>query len=436
MKTKSPRILILLIIAGFIPLASSGSTLAADAGTNTPKSEKDTAHSSTKKPPIHLSPQATAGPKPAPIKPPTPEEIDAAIHRGVKFLLADQRPDGSWGSPENTKGLNIYAPPPGSHDAFKSAVTSLVVMSLIKAEPQLKDPERAEVNKAIDRGAKWLDDHLSKLRRATPDAIYNVWGHAYSIQALVALHGRAAENPERQSALKAEVAAQVDLLARYSFVGGGWSYYDMLTGSQTPGDSGFSFCTATCLLAIRDAKSIGVEFPERLTKKAIASILRQQKPDFSYAYGEYLRFLPMHEINRPGGSLGRSQVCNLCLRLYGDERVTDDVIKTWLDRLIARNGWLSVGRKKPVPHESFFFVAGYFYYYGHWYAAQCIDELPEAERPHFQDHLAHILLPLQERDGSWWDYPFYNYHQQYGTAMAIMSLLRCQKGPTTVVHNS
>ncbi len=86
-----------------------------------------------------------------------------------------------------------------------------------------------------------------------------------------------------------------------------------------------------------------------------------------------------------------------------------------------------MGRKRPVPHESFFAVAGYFYYYGHWYAAQCIEQLPTDERPYFQDHLAHILLPLQERDGSWWDYPFYNYHQQYGTAMAVMSLLKCQK---------
>ena len=56
-----------------------------------------------------------------------------------------------------------------------------------------------------------------------------------------------------------------------------------------------------------------------------------------------------------------------------------------------------------------------------------IKELPSEERPYFQEHLAHILLPLQERDGSWWDYPFYNYHQQYGTAMAVMSLLKCQK---------
>lgn len=375
---------------------------------------------------IRISPLATQGPKPADITPPKAEEIQRAIDRGIAFLLADQRPDGSWGSPERTKGLNIYAPPPGAHDAFRTAVTSLVLMALIEAELRTAADQRADLTKAIDRGAGWLAERLGRLRRATPDAIYNVWGHAYSLQALVALHRRAAADPAAQQKWKDLAAAQAELLERYSFVGGGWSYYDFLTGSQTPGDAAFSFTTATALIALREARSIGVEFPERLTKKAIASIRRQQKPDFSYAYGEYLRMMPMYDINRPGGSLGRSQACNLALRLYDDPRITDEVLKTWLDRLFARNGWLSIGRKRPIPHESFFAVAGYFYYYGHWYAAQCIEQLPEAERPYFQAHLAHILLPKQEKDGSWWDYPFYNYHQQYGTAMAVMTLQKCQ----------
>jgi hypothetical protein len=376
---------------------------------------------------VSISPLALEAPKPAPITPPKPEELTNAIERGVKFLLSEQRPDGSWGSAEKTKGLNIYAPPPGAHDAFRCAVTSLAIMALIEAQPRLAESQRGDIDKAIDRGAAWLDDHLAQLRRATPDALYNVWGHAYSLQCLAVLHKRAGGNPERQAKLKELAQAQADMLARYSFVGGGWSYYDFLAGTQTPSDAAFSFTTATALIALKHAAAIGVTFPERLTTKAIASIHRQQKPDFSYAYGEYLRMVPMHPINRPGGSLGRSQACNLALRMYGDKRVTNDVLKAWLDRLFARNGWLSLGRKKPIPHESFFFVAGYFYYYGHWYAALCIDELPAAERPYFQDHLAHLILPLQERDGSWWDYPFYNYHQQYGTAMAVMTLARCQK---------
>jgi hypothetical protein len=397
---------------------------AATTDTTTDKKPTDTTPT-TKKP--HLSPLATEGPKPKPITPPKPEEITSSIDRGIKFLLADQRPDGSWGSPEHTKSMNIYAPPPGAHDAFQTAVTSLVIMALIEAEPKQPEKDRPAINKAIDHGAEWLDNHIAKLRRATGDALYNVWGHSYSIQAFVALHGRAKGDPKRQAHLKDLAQSQADMLARYSFVGGGWAYYDFLTQSETPGDAAFSFTTATALIALKQAESIGVTFPERLTKKAIASLLRQQNPDFSYDYGEYLRMRPMLAINRPGGSLGRSQACNLALRMYGDERITDDVVKTWLDRLYARNGWLSMGRKKPIPHESFFMVAGYFYYYGHWHAALCIDLLPVAERPHFQDHLAHILLPLQEKDGSWWDFPLYDYHQQYGTAMAIMTLLRCEK---------
>ena len=33
-------------------------------------------------------------------------DVRSAIDRGVSFLLADQNPDGSWGTPERTKNLN------------------------------------------------------------------------------------------------------------------------------------------------------------------------------------------------------------------------------------------------------------------------------------------------------------------------------------------
>jgi hypothetical protein len=38
------------------------------------------------------------------------------------------------------------------------------------------------------------------------------------------------------------------------------------------------------------------------------------------------------------GSLERSQACNLALKLWGDPRITEGVLKEWLDRLITRNG--------------------------------------------------------------------------------------------------
>ena len=385
------------------------------------------AFSETTAPVVKLSPLATQGPKPVAIEPPSAAELASSIERGIEFLLADQRPDGEWGSAEQTKGLNIYAPIPGAHQAFKSAVTSLVLMALVEAEPTLSGELREKVGLVIERGETWLIEHVGNVRRATPDAIYNVWAHAYGLQALVTLYERAEGDEAKQKQLRALAEGEIEKLNRYAAVNGGWGYYDFDYGTKVPGGSPTSFTTATALIALHEAKGIGLEVPQKMVDKAIASIHRQQKSDFSYAYGEYLRMMPMMGINRPGGSLGRSQACNLALRLFGDQRVTDEVLSTWLNRLFARNGWLSIGRKRPVPHESHFAVAGYFYYYGHLYAAMCIEQLPESERAYFQDHLASIMLPLQERDGSWWDYPFYNYHQQYGTAMAVMTLLRCQR---------
>jgi hypothetical protein len=54
--------------------------------------------------------------------------------------------------------------------------------------------------------------------------------------------------------------------------------------------------------------------------------------------------------------------------------------------------------------------------------------LPAADRPQYQQHLARTLLNVQEKDGSWWDYPLYDYHQPYGTAFALLSLKQCRKG--------
>ncbi|MCA9236623.1 MAG: hypothetical protein KDA44_14200 [Planctomycetales bacterium] len=380
-------------------------------------------------------PLALEGPDPAPITPPTRAEIDDALLRGLAFLIDTQNPDGSWGSARKTKALNIYAPVPGSHHAFRMGVTSLAIVGICETLANLGDDElpaeqRQAAETAVDRAQDWLLKNASHLRRAETDALYNVWGHSYSLHAACRLYARAAGNEELQKQLVEMAKAQAEKLQRYEFLNGGWSYYDFDGRTQRPSSSPFSFTTATVLVALKDVQQLGVDFPQELIDKATASLLRQRYPDFSFAYGEYLRMMPRYDINRPAGSLGRSQACNLALRLWGDEHETDAVLKNWLDRLYARNGWLSIGRKYPVPHESHFGVAGYFYYYGHFYAAMCIDQLPAAERPHFQQHLAHILLPLQEKDGSWWDYPLYNYHQTWGTAMAMSSLVRCLPAKT------
>jgi hypothetical protein len=366
---------------------------------------------------------AETGPRPAAVEPVAAAELEAAIGRGLDFLVACQREDGSWGSADNTKGgIDIYAPPPGGHHAFRAGVTALCVSALIESG---RDDEAT--GKAIARGEAWLLERLPKLRRATPDALYNVWGHAYGIESLALLHRRRAGDEAAQARLRECVAGQVELLDRYETVDGGWGYYDFAVGAKKPAGSPNSFTTATVLLALADARDLGVDVPQKLFDRGLASVRRQMKPDRSYLYGEYLKYVPQHPVNLPGGSLGRSQACNALLRRLGEPDVTDAATVAWLERLFARNGWLGLGRKKPIPHESWFAVAGYFFFYGHFYAAECIESLPAGLRPPLQDQLARAILPLQEPNGCWWDYPFYDYHTQYGTAFAVRTLVRCRK---------
>ncbi len=348
------------------------------------------------------------------------EDIDAAIARGRAFLVAGQNSDGSFGSAGRTKDLNIMAGV-GSHLGFRAATTALAVQGLIE-----EDDDSPAVAAAIDRGERWLLERLADVRRDDPMLIYNVWAHAYGIQALVAMHGRRPDDAGRRGRIEELIRGQQERLAKYESAQGGWGYYDFTAGTQRPASSSTSFVNAAVLVALADARAIGVAPPESLVRRAIAATEEQRLPDFSYLYGSYLRWEPRLGINRPGGSLGRSQACNLALRLWGDERVTDAVLEEWLDRLIARNGWLELGRKRPIPHESFFQVAGYFYFFGHYYAARVLDVLPPDVADGYRGNLARIILDVQDADGSWWDYPLYDYHQPYGTGYALMTLHRCR----------
>jgi len=359
-------------------------------------------------------------PKPGPAPKIDPAKLKASIAKGIDFLLARQNRNGSWGSPRNTKGMNIYAPVPSAHHAFRTAITGLCVSALIEAG------DKVRTIKAIERGEAYLAENLPKVKRSAPRALYNNWAHAYGLRALVRMYNRLPDDKIRRQQILKLAAGQIDLLTRFESLGGGWGYYEFTYHTQKPFAGTTSFTTATVLIALMEARQIGVDVPKSLIDRSKAAIELQRNPNFTYTYSRSWTKRRAGVINLPPGSLGRSQVCNLALRMAGDSRITNDLLKIWLDRICARNGWLSRARKFPRPHESWYAVAGYFYYYGHFYAAGCIEQLPAADRKFHQAHLAGILMKLQETDGSWWDFPLYDYHQQYGTAMAIMSLHRCR----------
>ena len=79
--------------------------------------------------------------------------------------------------------------------------------------------------------------------------------------------------------------------------------------------------------------------------------------------------------------------------------------------------------RRPIPHEAWYNISGYFYLFGFYYASLVLDEkLPDDEKRRLYPHLANGVLYCRQPDGSFWDYPLYDYHYHYGSAFALLAL--------------
>lgn len=392
------------------------------------------------------------------------EQVEQCVSHALTFIINKQNPNGSWGGPYKTKRLNIYAPMPRSHNAFLMGTSSLAMASLCEWEQLAPDSVRSKIPAAIEKGQKWILDNLDSVKRSSHTSTYNNWAHIYSLSALSRLYLRAQAVGDLQLEKRLVLAMQkqVSQLAHFENIHGGWAYYDWDNPSTRPSFSTLSFTTAAGLVSLYEVSQLNISkeilpegkiaIPQHIITRAVASIVRQQKPDFTYAYGEYVADSPLYGINRNSGSLGRSQACNAALNYWSTLRteeqvklaadgkkipdtalpfsrfVTQQVMTDALDRFCARIGWLDGARKHSVPHDYFNKIAGYFYFYGHLYASEeliCLDN--PAEQKRLAAHLTKILMDIQDKDGSYWDFVLYDYGQSYGTGMALISLARCYR---------
>lgn len=342
--------------------------------------------------------------------------VEEAIRTGVEYLVANQNKNGSFGKPTSGRLWEVSAATPGGYYAFRSATTSLCWMGLNDA-PYQTDASRA----AQERALKWLVKN-ARVKRADGGELYNIWALGYGLQAITQAIAKKAPGATDEE-LRAAAAELVRVLGIYQSPDGGFGYYDFETGAYRPSWS-TSFTTATCLYALHRAQDAGIVVAPRAIAKARENLLRCRRPDGSYLYGTYLQYVPNHRVNQAGGSSLRTQACNLALFLTGGP-----VDREWLGRglqdLVEQHRFAVAGLHRPIPHESWYAVSGYFYLYGQMYAALVLDQLGPAERKLYAPHIVEQVLKARQPDGSFWDYPLYGYHKFYGTGYALMALSRC-----------
>ncbi|MCY2959524.1 MAG: hypothetical protein NTY35_05100 [Planctomycetota bacterium] len=351
---------------------------------------------------------------------PASANVDAktAIRGAVAWLVAHQNPDGSFGSHLSSRPYEVLASVPGSQDAFLVATTGLCVLALQDS----RDPS-PEVAKARKKALDFLIQNAA-VRRQSGMEHYNVWAFGYALQAIGEELRRAPDGP-RAAGLRTMASKLVEKLDTYQTTDGGWGYLSLdEVPTYHPSDTSMSFTTATILIGIQAAQVAGTAVPETLRAKAVDHLKRSRLPDGAFLYGEYLKYRPRMEINERAGSACRTPACLYALEQCG-EKVSEAEYRAALEDLLVRHAALQrAGIREPIPHRSFYSISGYFYLYGHAYAAYVLERLPKADQERLGPALLKAVLYCREPDGSFWDYPLYGYHDAYGTAYALIALTR------------
>jgi hypothetical protein len=354
---------------------------------------------------------------------PTAEEreLEKQASESLAWMITNQNKEGSWGTHESPRPIEVLADVPGSHQAFQVATTGLSLAAL-DGYPS----HSAEKEQAVDRAVDWLLDHFD-VKRANGMEHYNVWSFGYGLQGF-AEHLIARPDDPRAEKIRAACARLVEKLGMYQTLDGGWGYLSLgVVPTFQPSETSMSFTTATIVVALDRARKIGIELPQKMVARAIENLERSRLPDGAFLYGDYLKYRPRMGINMIKGSACRTPACEYALRLFG-EKVTDAEYEKGLEELLFRQAcFQKVALRRPIPHESWYSVSGYFYLYGHAYAAYVIESLPKEKQGRYWKALVEAAKACREPDGSYWDYPLYSYHKPYGTAYALMVLSGAMK---------
>lgn len=349
--------------------------------------------------------------------------LERALEEGVAWLLAHQNADGSFGSHHSPRPIEVLASVPGSQEAFRVATTALCVMALRDA-----GGDHPAVAEAARRALDYLLEDCAVKRQSGLEH-YNVWAFGYALECFAEELSlelcRSPADPARTAALRAACERLIAKLARYQTLDGGWGYLSTTpVPTLQPSDTSMSFTTATILVGVERVRALGIAVPESLRRRAAEEIRRARLPDGAFLYGDYLQYHPRLGINERSGSACRAPVCLYALELAGGTVAPSEVERALDDLLVRFPDYQKAGVRRPIPHESWFQISGYFYLYGHAYAARVLERLPPARRARAAELLVQAVMYCRDPDGSFWDYPLYSYHKAYGTAFALSTLAR------------
>jgi tetratricopeptide (TPR) repeat protein len=340
------------------------------------------------------------------------EAADAA----VRYLVREQRADGSWHSPSDVRDYEMPMP-----DPFVDSISALA------GEALLEHLDDADAKRAVDRARRFVLDSIARAKRSPRDSgymDYEVWSRSCALRFFAScVAKKIGSRDEMRDATKWIVAE----LARKQRPGGGFSYYvtsDLATAAEGASDQqSISFVTAAVVHAFLRARESGLVSTDAsdgfgILAPALACLERARGDDGVFEYMIPVQGRAPAQSPTPAGAAGRGPACELALlrAKHGDL----DHLRGALAHFREHASTLARERGKVLMHCGPEGQGCHYILFDYWTAALAVRELPESERAPYRALLVDDLMQLRSEEGAFRDTPILGW--DCGTALALLAL--------------
>ncbi|MBN1343243.1 MAG: terpene cyclase/mutase family protein [Phycisphaerae bacterium] len=307
------------------------------------------------------APPATTGPVASEITP----EVEQAVNKGLAWLAAQQKDDGSFGS-GSTYGKHV-------------GITGLACMAFMCDGHQ---PGRGKYGQVVDKGVRFILGTAAESGLLAAETSHGpMYGHGFATLFLAEVYGMSPAPDLREKLRRA-----VRLIVLTQNDQGGWRYQPV----KSAADISVTICQ---VMALRAAKNAGITVPKSTIDRAISYVRQSQNTDGGFRY-----------MLTPGASgfarSGAGVAALYYAGVYEDEAIERGL--AYVERF--RPG----GDSSRTPH----------YFYGQYYAIQAMYMAGGTRWTNWWPAIRDDLLKRQEPEGPWRG----EAGREYGTAMALITL--------------
>ena len=323
---------------------------------------------------------------------PDPNRIREAVDRGLAYLASHQdKESGGWKQDIGFKFNDRYEVT--LENKPHVGVTSLALMAFISGG---HIPGRGRYGEVVQKG---LDYVLACVDADTGYISANetrMYSHAFATLLLAEMYGMT-----HRADVQAKLQQSIDLTVKSQNKQGAWRYRPHAPDS----DMSIAVCQ---LMALRAARNVGIQVPKSTIDAAYEYINASQ-----WKSGPK-RGAFKYQIDQPGPRISFALTAAGIASLFSAGYYEDKMVAPGVE-------WLRQNARDFGREENY---RTYFYWYGHYYAAQVMFIAADKDKSLWDDFywplITRELLENQNADGSWPNSP--GPGEAFGTAVACLIL--------------